>query len=198
MDEAQAHRRTGQAGPGGFPGVCRLYEGRVTFWPWTWSATPLTRMMFPRRSSSRSTGLSAPSRRTPSSARGSTGSPTTPASTTSGSGNSPPPPAGDEVLESRAHGEVSPAWSAAPGPTRAAPLRPPSSRLGSPAPWDRVSPQEKAVFLLRHYDELRLKEIAEALHLSIGSVKSYLFRAIRKLQKELGSPGAAGMEVFRD
>ncbi len=31
-----------------------------------------------------------------------------------------------------------------------------------------------------------LKDIAETLGLSIGSVKSYLFRAVRKLQKELG------------
>jgi RNA polymerase sigma-70 factor (ECF subfamily) len=52
---------------------------------------------------------------------------------------------------------------------------------------DKVSPQEKAVFLLRHYDELMLKDIAESLGLSIGSVKSYLFRAVRKLQKELGT-----------
>ena len=83
-----------------------------------------------------------------------------------------------------------PAWSAAPRPTPAAPLKRASSRPGSPGPWNTVSPQEKAVFLLRHYDELMLKEIAEALHLSIGSVKSYLFRAVRKLQKELGSPRA--------
>jgi RNA polymerase sigma-70 factor (ECF subfamily) len=108
-----------------------------------------------------------------------------------------PAPAGDEVLESRFHGEVFPAWSAAPAdPGRAVETAQLQARIARAL--DRVSPQEKAVFLLRHYDELRLKEIAETLHLSIGSVKSYLFRAIRKLQKELGSPGAAGMEVSRD
>jgi RNA polymerase sigma-70 factor (ECF subfamily) len=53
----------------------------------------------------------------------------------------------------------------------------------------KVSPQEKAVFLLRHYDQLMLKDIAATLGLSIGSVKSYLFRAVRKLQKELGPGG---------
>jgi RNA polymerase sigma-70 factor (ECF subfamily) len=52
---------------------------------------------------------------------------------------------------------------------------------------EKVSPQEKAVFLLRHYDDLMLKDIASCLGLSIGSVKSYLFRAVRKLQKELGT-----------
>jgi RNA polymerase sigma-70 factor, ECF subfamily len=50
-----------------------------------------------------------------------------------------------------------------------------------------ISPQEKAVFLLRHYEDQNLKDIAETLGLTIGSVKSYLFRAIRKLQKELAS-----------
>jgi len=49
----------------------------------------------------------------------------------------------------------------------------------------KVSPQEKAVFLLRHYEDLALGDIAEALGLSVGSVKSYLFRAVRKLRKEL-------------
>ena len=48
-----------------------------------------------------------------------------------------------------------------------------------------VSPQEKAVFLLRHYEDLSLKEISEILELTVGSVKSYLFRAVRKLRAEL-------------
>jgi len=48
-----------------------------------------------------------------------------------------------------------------------------------------VSPREKAVFLLRHYEDLSLKEIAESLDLSVGAVKSYLFRAVRKLRTEL-------------
>ncbi len=53
-----------------------------------------------------------------------------------------------------------------------------------------VSPQEKAVFLLRHHEDLALGDIAEALGLSVGSVKSYLFRAVRKLRKELLPAGA--------
>jgi RNA polymerase sigma factor (sigma-70 family) len=64
---------------------------------------------------------------------------------------------------------------------------------------EKVSPQEKAVFLLRHYDDLMLKEIAGVLDISLGSVKSYLFRAVRKLQKELGRGGAAsGLEANHD
>jgi len=54
---------------------------------------------------------------------------------------------------------------------------------------DKVSEREKNVFLLRHYHDLKLKEIAEVLGISEGSVKSYLFRVIKKLQKELRSPG---------
>lgn len=56
---------------------------------------------------------------------------------------------------------------------------------------ESVSPQEKAVFLLRHHEDLALGDIAEALGLSVGSVKSYLFRAVRKLRKEL-LPAVAG------
>jgi len=50
----------------------------------------------------------------------------------------------------------------------------------------RISEREKTVFLLRHYHDLSLKEIAETLGLTLGSVKSYLFRSVKKLQKELG------------
>jgi RNA polymerase sigma-70 factor (ECF subfamily) len=53
---------------------------------------------------------------------------------------------------------------------------------------EKVSSQERAVFLLRHYNDFMLDEIAETLQISIGSVKSYLFRCIRKLQKELEIP----------
>jgi RNA polymerase sigma-70 factor (ECF subfamily) len=53
---------------------------------------------------------------------------------------------------------------------------------------EKVSSQERAVFLLRHYNEFKLDEIARTMQISIGSVKSYLFRCIRKLQKELEYP----------
>jgi len=63
----------------------------------------------------------------------------------------------------------------------------------------RVTPQEKAVFILRHYEDLSLREIADTLELSQGSVKSYLFRAIQKLRKELGPlPECPQTEVFHE
>jgi RNA polymerase sigma-70 factor (ECF subfamily) len=48
-----------------------------------------------------------------------------------------------------------------------------------------LTPRERMVFVLRHYQDLALKEIAEAMNISEGTVKSFLFRAIKKLQKSL-------------
>ncbi len=50
---------------------------------------------------------------------------------------------------------------------------------------EQLSPREKTVFMLRHYHDLPLKEIAETLNISLGSVKTLLFRAIKRLQNEL-------------
>jgi RNA polymerase sigma-70 factor (ECF subfamily) len=50
---------------------------------------------------------------------------------------------------------------------------------------ESLSEREKAAFLLRHDHGLDLKEIAEVLGISLGSVKSYLFRSVRKIQKEI-------------
>lgn len=53
------------------------------------------------------------------------------------------------------------------------------------AALDVLSPQERSVFVLRHYNNRTLKEIAEILGNSEGSVKSLLFRAVQKLRKSL-------------
>ncbi len=100
-----------------------------------------------------------------------------------------------QVLEARPESEV--AFTAASvDPLRAAERELLQRRIERAL--EKVSPQEKAVFLLRHYDDLMLKDIAEALGLSVGSVKSYLFRAVKKLQRELGAGGGAGWEVSHD
>jgi len=49
----------------------------------------------------------------------------------------------------------------------------------------KISPKERTVFVMCHYNGLKLKETAEILNVTIGTVKSLLFRAIRKLRKEL-------------
>jgi RNA polymerase sigma-70 factor (ECF subfamily) len=48
-----------------------------------------------------------------------------------------------------------------------------------------LSKRERSVFVLRHYNDLPLQEIAQILQISLGTVKSLLFRTIRKLQREL-------------
>lgn len=50
---------------------------------------------------------------------------------------------------------------------------------------EKLSPRQRAVFTLRHYENRSLDEIAELLGLDIGTVKMHLFRTIRKLRLEL-------------
>jgi len=49
----------------------------------------------------------------------------------------------------------------------------------------QLSARQKQVFILRHYEGLSLREIADVLHLRIGSVKAHLFSATRKLRELL-------------
>ncbi len=50
---------------------------------------------------------------------------------------------------------------------------------------DRLSDRERAVFTLRHHAGMRLREIGEINAMSEDSAKQCLFRATRKLRKEL-------------
>ena len=50
---------------------------------------------------------------------------------------------------------------------------------------DKLSPRQRAVFALRHYEDKGLEEIADLLGLDVGTVKMHLFRTIRKLRAEL-------------
>lgn len=45
--------------------------------------------------------------------------------------------------------------------------------------------RQKAVFILRHYQGLSLREIAIVQKCSLGAVKANLFQALKKLQKKL-------------
>ena len=49
----------------------------------------------------------------------------------------------------------------------------------------RLSPQQRSVFLLRFVDEMELAEIAEATGLAVGTVKVHLSRAVHAMRKEL-------------
>lgn len=49
----------------------------------------------------------------------------------------------------------------------------------------RLSPRQRAVFTLRHQEEMTLKEVAAILDLEEGTVKAHLHRAVTLLRKEL-------------
>ena len=49
----------------------------------------------------------------------------------------------------------------------------------------KLSARQKAVFTLRHHEDLPLKEIATVLELEEGTVKTHLHRAVQILRKEL-------------
>ncbi len=57
----------------------------------------------------------------------------------------------------------------------------------------KITAKERSVFVMRHYNELKIREIAEILKVSPGTVKALFYRATRKLRKELsfylGNPG---------
>ena len=57
------------------------------------------------------------------------------------------------------------------------------------AALERISERERTAFLLRFDHGLNLQEIADVLDVSVGSVKSYLFRSGRKLRRELSGAG---------
>ncbi len=49
----------------------------------------------------------------------------------------------------------------------------------------KLSPQQRAIFILKHFQGYKIKEIAETLKCTEGTVKNQLFRAIQKLNKKL-------------
>jgi RNA polymerase sigma-70 factor (ECF subfamily) len=54
------------------------------------------------------------------------------------------------------------------------------------AAMERLSPREKIVFEMKHYQGLKLRAIGEALGTTEETVKNSLFRATRKLRSQLG------------
>ena len=48
-----------------------------------------------------------------------------------------------------------------------------------------LAPQQRTIFVMRHYKDMPLKEIALALGVTTGTVKSQLFRALKHLQEKL-------------
>ena len=56
------------------------------------------------------------------------------------------------------------------------------------AAFDRLSSEQREIFLMRHYSGLSFKEIAEILGVPIGTVLARMSRAMAKMRSELGKP----------
>ena len=50
---------------------------------------------------------------------------------------------------------------------------------------ETLSPQQRLVFTLKHYQGLKLREIAEAMQCSEGDVKKHLFNATQRMRQSL-------------
>jgi RNA polymerase sigma-70 factor (ECF subfamily) len=50
---------------------------------------------------------------------------------------------------------------------------------------ETLSPQQKLVFTLKHYEGWKLREIAEAMQCSEGTVKKHLFNATQRMREQL-------------
>ncbi|MGA1867287.1 MAG: RNA polymerase sigma factor [bacterium] len=51
---------------------------------------------------------------------------------------------------------------------------------------DTLSAQQKIIFFMKHFEGLKIKDIAQQLNISEGQIKAQLFRAIRNLRRGLG------------
>jgi RNA polymerase sigma-70 factor (ECF subfamily) len=71
-----------------------------------------------------------------------------------------------------------------PSPERRAISREIRERLQ--AAMEHLSPRQRSVFVLKHFEELSIPEISELTGLDSGTIKSHLFRAARKIRERLG------------
>jgi RNA polymerase sigma-70 factor, ECF subfamily len=55
-----------------------------------------------------------------------------------------------------------------------------------------LSTQERAAFVLRHFEGLSIEEIGKALNLRTSAAKHSIFRAVRKLRESMGSADGEG------
>ena len=61
-----------------------------------------------------------------------------------------------------------------------------------------LTPRERTVFAMRHYNDFMIDEIADVLEVSSGTVKSLLFRALQKLRRELAFYRGGGAWEIND
>ncbi len=77
--------------------------------------------------------------------------------------------------------DVAPA--ADPSPERRAAGREIRERLG--AALESLSPRQRAIFGMKHFEEMSIPDIADATGLDQGTIKSHLFRAAQKIRERL-------------
>jgi RNA polymerase sigma-70 factor (ECF subfamily) len=53
------------------------------------------------------------------------------------------------------------------------------------AALQRLSPRQRAIFVLKHYEDRKLEEISQILGLEVGTVKAHMARAVARLRVEL-------------
>lgn len=71
----------------------------------------------------------------------------------------------------------------APSPERRAAGREIRERLG--AAMESLSPRQRSIFVMKHFEEMSIPEIADCMGLDSGTVKSHLFRAAHKIRERL-------------
>src|SRR5215475_6703938 len=71
-----------------------------------------------------------------------------------------------------------------PSPERRAMSREIRERLRSA--MESLSPRQRTIFVLKHFEELSIPEIADLTGLDSGTIKSHLFRAAHKIRERLG------------
>lgn len=74
----------------------------------------------------------------------------------------------------------------APGPGPEADALRSERRRGVEQALETLSEKERVAFVLRHFEQMSLEEIARTLQVRTGAVKQSVFRAVRKLRRQLG------------
>jgi len=78
-------------------------------------------------------------------------------------------------------GDLAPADD--PSPERRAAGREIRERLSDAL--DALSPRQRAIFAMKHFEEMSIPDIADLMGLDSGTVKSHLFRAAQKMRERL-------------